>query len=89
MARQLPLRIPMITLSLPGLIFLYVMLFLGVIFLIWVACEMVRKIREHRALQYRLQCTICGMIYEDRSAAVLPRCPRCRSLNERLKVKAY
>ena len=79
----------MIKLSLPWLVFVYLMVFLAAIFLVWVAYEMVRKIRENRSMRYRLQCAICGMGYEDRTPTVLPRCPRCGSLNERLKLKAY
>jgi len=28
---------------------------------------------------------ICGLEFEDRTDALLPRCPRCGSLNERFK----
>lgn len=79
----------MITLSLPGLVLFYVVIFLTVIGVAWLGCELVRKVRENRARRYRLQCAICGMAYEDRSTTELPRCPRCGSLNERLKVRAY
>lgn len=79
----------MISLSLPELIFFYVVVSLAVIGLAWFGCELVRKSRENRARRFRLQCVICGMAYEDRTMAELPRCPRCDSLNERLKVKTY
>jgi len=79
----------MISLSLSGLVFFYAVAFLAVIGLVWFGCEVMRKIRENRACRYWLQCMICGMAYEDRSTTELPRCPRCGSLNERLKVKTY
>ncbi len=79
----------MIRVSLPWLVCVYLMVFLAAIFFAWIAYEMVRKFREGRSLRHRLRCTICGMEYEDRTPTVLPRCPRCGSLNERFKLKAY
>ena len=79
----------MIRLSLPWLVFVYLLVFLSAIFFFWIAYEMVRRFREKRVLRHRLQCAICGMEYEDRTTAVLPRCPRCGSLNERFKLKAF
>lgn len=79
----------MIRLSLPWLVFLYLLIFLTAIFVVWTAYEMVRKFRENRAMRHRLRCMICGMEYEDRTRTVLPRCPRCGSLNERFRLKPY
>lgn len=79
----------MIRVGLPWLVCIYLMVFLAAIFLVWIAYEMVRRLRENRAERYRLQCGICGMEYEDRTPDVLPVCPRCGSRNERSKRKAY
>jgi len=79
----------MIRVGLPWLVFDYLLVFLAAIFAVWIAYEMVRRFRERRPLRDRLQCAICGMEYEDRSPTPLPACPRCGSLNERLKLKYY
>ncbi len=79
----------MIRISLPWLVCVYLLVFLAAIFFAWIGYEMVRKYREGRSLRHRLRCTICGMEYADRTPTVLPRCPRCGSLNERFKLKAY
>ena len=79
----------MIRLELSWLVFVYLLVFLAAIFVVWIAYEMVRKFREQRSLRNRMQCAICGMEYEDYTSAPLPRCPRCGSLNERLRLKAY
>ncbi len=79
----------MIHVALPWLAGVYLLVFLAAIFFAWIAYEMVRKFRESRDQRHRLRCTICGMEYEDRTPTVLPRCPRCSSLNERFKLKAY
>ena len=54
-------------------------------FLFWIVGEWNRRRRERRALQHRLRCVICAFEFEDRTDALLPRCPRCGSLNERFK----
>lgn len=79
----------MIRLSLPWLVFAYLLVFLAAIFCVWIAYEMVRRFRETRGARHRLQCAICGMLYEDRTKMPLARCPRCGSLNERNKPKIY
>ena len=79
----------MINLELPWLVFVYLLVFLVAIFFVWIAYEMVRRFRERNSLRHRLQCGICGMEYEDRSTEELPHCPRCGSLNERRRLKAY
>jgi DNA-directed RNA polymerase subunit RPC12/RpoP len=77
----------MIRVSLTFLIYIYLFLFLAGIFFVWLLYEWRRQRREKRALQFRIRCEICGFDFEDRSTAVLPRCPRCGSLNERYKLK--
>lgn len=79
----------MIRIELPWLVFVYLLVFLAAIFAIWIACEMARRLRENRFLHHRLQCVICGAQYEDRTSTLLPRCPRCGSLNERYKLRGY
>lgn len=78
-----------IRLELPVLVFVYLVVFLAAIFLVWLSYEMVRRFRETRSVRHRVKCALCGMEYEDRSSSQLPPCPRCGSLNERSKIKAY
>jgi rubrerythrin len=77
----------MIPVTLTALITIYLLLFLAAVFLLWIVGEWNRRRRERRALEYRLRCVICAFEFEDRSAALLPRCPRCGSLNERFKLE--
>jgi rRNA maturation endonuclease Nob1 len=79
----------MIRINLAELVCAYLLVFLAAILAIWIAYEMVRRIREIRFRQYRTRCAVCGMEFEDRTPAILPRCPRCGSLNERDKLKVY
>lgn len=79
----------MIRAELPWLIFLYVAACIGAISLCWAWHASVRKYREIRLRRYRLQCTICGTSYEDRTTESLPVCPQCRHPNERNRPKAY
>ncbi|HEY5813223.1 MAG TPA: hypothetical protein VIT23_11300 [Terrimicrobiaceae bacterium] len=79
----------MIRIDLAELVTLYVVVFLAAISAVWIAYEMVRRIRENRYRRGRLRCTLCAMEFEDSPAAFLPRCPRCGSLNERQKLKVY
>lgn len=79
----------MIRIELPWLIFAYLLVFLAAIFVFWGAREVFRRYRESRAVRHRLQCALCGLQFEDRTSTQLPRCPRCGSLNERLRLKVY
>jgi rRNA maturation endonuclease Nob1 len=79
----------MIRVDLADLVFLYLLVFLAAILTVWIAYEMVRRVRENRSRHGRLRCAVCAMEFEDRTSAVLPRCPRCGSLNEREKLKVY
>ena len=79
----------MIRLELPSLIFVYTLVFLAAVFVVWIAYEMARRIRDARSFQGRLRCALCGMEFEDKTPTDLPRCPRCGSLNERACVKAF
>jgi len=79
----------MIRVSLDELIFIYLLVFLAAILSAWIAYEMVRKFREKRLGRSQVRCAVCAMEFEDRTSAMLPRCPRCGSLNERTKLKVY
>ena len=76
-----------IRVSLAALVTIYLLLFLAAVFLLWIVGEWNRRRRERRALQYRLRCVICAFEFEDRTDALLPRCPRCGSLNERFRME--
>lgn len=73
----------MIRVSLTLLVFVYLGLFLAVVFANWIAWNFRRQRAERRALRHRLRCGLCALEFEDESADLLPRCPRCGSLNER------
>ena len=79
----------MIRINLAELVVVYLLVFLAAILVVWIAYEMVWRVRENRSRKHRVRCAICAMEFEDRSIAALPRCPRCGSLNERDKLKVY
>ena len=76
-----------IRVSLALLVAIYLLVFLAAVFLLWIVGEWNRRRRERRALRHRLRCVICAFEFEDRTSALLPRCPRCGSLNERFKLE--
>ena len=76
----------MIRVELSMLVFIYLFVFLAALFSLWIAYEWRRIRREKEVLRYRVRCTICATIFEDRTNVILPRCPRCGSLNERLEI---
>ena len=76
----------MIRVELPVLVFIYLFVFLAAVFSLWIAYEWRRQRSEKEALRYRVQCTICASIFEDKTSTLLPRCPRCGSLNERFRI---
>jgi hypothetical protein len=73
----------MIPVSLDWLIFIYLGLTLALVFGTWLISEYRRQRRELLAFRHVLRCGICAFEFEDKSGAVLPRCPQCGSLNER------
>jgi hypothetical protein len=73
----------MIRVSLTMLVFIYLGIFLLVIFGNWIAWSIARTRRARQALRHRLRCVLCAFEFEDPSDDLLPRCPRCGSLNER------
>jgi len=76
----------MIRVELPGLVFIYLFVFVAAVFLLWIVYEWRCKRYEKETLRHRVQCTICASIFEDKTNTLLPRCPRCGSLNERLRI---
>ena len=77
----------MIRVELPVLVFIYLFVFLAAVFSLWIVYEWIRQRREKELLRYKVQCTICASIFEDKSDDSLPRCPRCGSLNERSRIR--
>jgi DNA-directed RNA polymerase subunit RPC12/RpoP len=75
----------MIRISLSVLVFIYLFLFLAIVFSMWLWQGWRRQVRERQAVRFRLRCGMCAFEFEDASTTLLPRCPRCGSLNERFK----
>lgn len=73
----------MIRVSLSLLVFIYLFVFLTVVFALWFWSGWIRSRRERSALRHRLRCKLCAFEFADNTATLLPRCPRCGSLNER------
>jgi len=75
----------MISLPLEWLVFICLSVFLAGIFFVWIGYEVARRKSASRAVRHRLRCAVCCMEFEDRSSDPLAACPRCGSLNERLR----
>lgn len=73
----------MIHVTLPGFLFLYLVLLVGGIALFWLVAEVSRQREARRLKKNRTLCRVCGVIYEDRTENPLPRCPVCGHANER------
>ena len=76
-------KLSMIRIELPTLIFIYLFLSVIVIGGLWLFDGWRVQKRKKQALRYAVRCTICASIFEDKTNELLPRCPRCGSLNER------
>jgi len=76
----------MIQVSLNVLVFIYLGLMLGMIFGAWMLSSWRRQRRERLAFRHVLRCRICSFEFADESSTLLPRCPRCASLNERYRI---
>lgn len=72
--------------TLSELLFLYLGGFLGIVLTLWLWQSWRRARRNTLALRFRMRCVICACEFEDRTGNSLPSCPRCGSLNERLKL---
>lgn len=77
----------MIRVSLSLLVFIYLFVFLTIVFALWFWSGWMRSRREKIALRHRLRCKLCAFEFEDSTGTLLPRCPRCGSLNERSKLR--
>jgi rRNA maturation endonuclease Nob1 len=75
----------MIRVELPVIVLIYFFVLLAALFSLSIVYEWRNQKREKEVLRYRVHCTICASIFEDRTSAELIRCPRCGSLNERQK----
>ena len=73
----------MIHVKLTTLVFAYLGAFLALVFGNWIVWNIGRLRRERQALRHRLRCVLCAFEFQDLSDDMLPRCPRCGSLNER------
>jgi hypothetical protein len=78
----------MIHVSLAMLVFVYLGLFLALVFGNWIVWNIGRLRGERQALRHRLRCALCAFEFQDPSAEMLPRCPRCGSLNERMPFRS-
>ncbi|MEA3208254.1 MAG: hypothetical protein QOE70_1311 [Chthoniobacter sp.] len=76
----------MIRVSLSYLVLICLVLMLGPIFCAWIFNEWTRQRRERAAFRHVLRCNMCGFEFEDKTTALLSRCPRCASLNERYPI---
>src|SRR5438045_9752598 len=76
-------RHTVIRVSLATLVTIYLLLFLAAVFLFWIVGEWNRRRRERRSLQHRLRCVTGACECDDRTDALLPRCPHCGRLAER------
>ena len=76
----------MIPISLSYLVLLYLVIMLGPIFFVWLFNEWRRQRRERAAFQHVMRCSLCAFEFADITSTLLPRCPRCGSLNERYKL---
>ena len=75
----------MIPIELSWLVFVCLLVFLAGIFFVWIGYEIARRQTANRSLRNRLRCRVCSMEFADGSPADLVACPRCGSLNERIK----
>ncbi|MEI6278254.1 MAG: hypothetical protein WCQ16_02580 [Verrucomicrobiae bacterium] len=79
----------MIPIHLEWLAFVCLLIFLAGIFFVWIGYEVVRRRRDRHAVRHRLRCPVCCMEFEDPSPTPLAVCPRCGSLNERVKPVSF
>lgn len=75
----------MIQVTLGQLVFVCLGAMLALIFGAWILSESRRRRREHLAFRTVLRCSMCGFEFEDHTAGAIAPCPRCGTLNERLR----
>ena len=66
---------------------IWIIALLVAVLVIWWGLDFRRKRREMNARRHTVICSICGVIYEDKSDHALSKCPECESMNERSKVR--
>jgi rRNA maturation endonuclease Nob1 len=71
----------MIHVELPVMVLIYFFVLLAALLSLSILYEWRNQKREKEVLRYRVHCTICASIFEDKTELI--RCPRCGSLNER------
>ena len=72
--------------TLPELIIYNLCILLGLLGCIWVIQILRLRIRERRALKYKISCDICGTQFDDFTQTPLVECPTCGRLNERERI---
>jgi uncharacterized paraquat-inducible protein A len=75
----------MIRVTLPVLVFIYVVALLATVCGAWLLYEWRRRRAERDAFRGALQCVLCGFEFQDHGAETVARCPRCGALNERVR----
>lgn len=73
----------MIRIDIPWLVFLWLLVFLCGILFVWAVVELSRRRSVRQAMRHKVQCPACSLVYTDETGDQLPKCPRCRSVNER------
>ena len=59
---------------------------LGLLGCIWVIQILRLRMRERRALKFKISCDICGTQFDDFTKTPLVECPTCGRLNERERI---
>jgi uncharacterized paraquat-inducible protein A len=75
-----------IRVTLSYLVLIYLVLMLSPILCAYLLQEWFRQRRERSAFRHVLRCSLCSIEFEDKTTALLPRCPRCGCLNERTRL---
>jgi hypothetical protein len=79
----------MIRVDLSVLVLVYLFATVVALFSVWVFHEWGRRRRLNQVLRYRVRCTICASIFEDKTGGEVTRCPQCGSLNQRVKFGGF
>jgi predicted RNA-binding Zn-ribbon protein involved in translation (DUF1610 family) len=78
-----------IEVSLGLLVVIALGIMLAGVFGAWFFSEWQRQRRERLAFRGVLFCTSCGCEFSDDSREPLAQCPRCGSMNERLRLRRW
>lgn len=77
----------MIQVSMEFLFLAYLGVALAIIGACWLRARILRHQMEGKELAHRVKCTLCSHTFEDTTATLLPRCPNCGNLNERVRLR--